>query len=59
MASSHVTIEIAGMPRLIAELRAEMARLLRDAADDEDNRVAARLHRIADAFECGQSEYQS
>ncbi len=35
-------------------MRAEMARLLREVAADEEPRVASRLREIAAAFECGQ-----
>ncbi len=50
------TLRIADMPEIQADLRREMARILRDVADDEEARVADRLRAIATAFEIGQSE---
>lgn len=56
MASSHITIDVRGMPELMAELRAELACLLREVAEDEAPRVAERIRSVAAIFECGQSE---
>ena len=50
------TLHVADMPEVQADLRLEMARILRDVADDEEARVADRLRAIATAFEIGQSE---
>lgn len=57
MASRQTVIEIdvRGVPELISDVRAEMAKILRDEADaDADPRISRRLISIADAFECGQ-----
>jgi hypothetical protein len=49
----EVRLSLSGMPETIADLRREMARALRNAADDEPPAVAARLRQIADDFEAG------
>lgn len=49
-------ISIADIPEVLHALRCELANLLREAAMDEDPRVARRLREIAAVFEAGASE---
>jgi hypothetical protein len=51
-----VKLAVTGMPELMARLRSDLARILRDLADDEPPEVARRLREIADLFETGLSE---
>ena len=53
---ASLTIRLEDMPEVLSDLRREMARILREVADDEEARVADRLRAIATAFEIGQSE---
>ena len=46
-------ISVAAIPEAMAELRQALASLLRQAAEDEPPEVAARLRRLAAAFESG------
>lgn len=46
-----VTVDITESVELIRRLRWFMANLLREVAEEEDGRVAARLREVADAFE--------
>lgn len=55
MAALSCTLTVTRMPEALAAMRAEIARLVREVALDEDPRVAARLRELADAFECGQA----
>jgi hypothetical protein len=48
-----MTVDVRGMPELVAALRAELARLVVAAAQDEPPDVARRLRRIAAAFGAG------
>lgn len=51
-----MTLDIKNIPEVIAELRREMAEILREAADVEASiYVRGRLHEIAAAFEVGAS----
>lgn len=50
------TLSIQGMPELVQLLRRDMAKLLRDVADDESPAVAKRLLEIAAVFETGLDE---
>lgn len=52
----HASFRVTEMPELMAILRREVGQILRDMADDEDPRVAARLREIAALFETGQLE---
>jgi hypothetical protein len=47
------TISVTDMPQVIAGMRCELSRLLREVASDEEPRVAERLMEIAAAFEAG------
>ena len=50
-----VTIDVRHVPELVWDLRREMALMLREEADAEDDpRVQRRLRTIATAFEAGQ-----
>jgi hypothetical protein len=51
----RVELSINNMPGLMADLRCEIARLIRESAAHEEPRVRACLLDVADAFECGQS----
>lgn len=50
---AHLVMRIADMPEVLAGMRAEIARLMREAAQDEEPRVAARLCEVAASFESG------
>jgi hypothetical protein len=52
----QATLSVTGMPELLAHLRTDLAKLLREVADDEPPEVARRLREIADLFETGLSE---
>lgn len=57
MLQASLTIDVQNVPELIAELRREMAAILRAEAQDEPSRyVRERLESIAATFECGQME---
>ena len=49
----QMSISIERMPEVLAGMRAEFARIVREVAQDDPPRVAKRLHEIADAFEAG------
>lgn len=51
---ASLVLDVTGMPEVIAAARREMARLLREAAQDEGAEVASFAARIAAAFEAGQ-----
>jgi len=53
--SLEVRLTLEGMPEALAGIRGELARLIRETADDEPPAVAARLRKIADDFEAGVS----
>lgn len=56
MAKTEITINLESMPKTLAALRRELARITREVGDAEaDPRVGRRLREIADAFEAGQS----
>jgi len=46
-------LSITSMPELMADIRREVAALIREVAADEEPAVAARLNEVAAAFECG------
>lgn len=51
---AEFTVRLADMPEALHALRAEMARLLREFADEEVSpHTAARLREVADVFEVG------
>lgn len=56
MATNRVILELSGMPEVLAGMRAEFARLIREVALDETPEVAQRLNEIAAQFESGASE---
>lgn len=57
MAASRLIIDVRNVPELIAELRLELARMLRETADSEASTyVADRLRAIAAAYESGQKQ---
>lgn len=47
----HLTLSVTDMPGVIDGMRAAVAAIIRDVADDEDVRTARRLREIADAFQ--------
>lgn len=49
-----VSLRVEDMPEVLASMRYEMARILRDVANGEDGRTARRLREVAAAFESGQ-----
>jgi hypothetical protein len=51
VAAAHITVDLAEIKELIRRLRWFMANLLREVAEQEDARVAARLREVADTFE--------
>lgn len=55
MATSSIVIEVrlSEMPETLAAIRKEVVNLLNDAADDEDERTAARIRQVALEFEMG------
>lgn len=53
--NGEIVVDVRGIPELVADVRLEMASVLREAAEAEaDPRLAWRLVAIAAAFECGQ-----
>lgn len=54
MPKCSVSIDLSGIPEVVADLRKEFAQIVRDVADDEAPAVARRLREIADAFAGGQ-----
>ena len=55
MATAVIEIDVRNIPELVADVRLEMASVLREEADAEgDPRIARRLIDIATAFEVGQ-----
>ncbi len=51
---ASINISITHIPEALAGMRCEVARILRDIAKAEDEKVAHRLVQVADAFEAGQ-----
>ena len=51
----EVKLTLANVPEMLFVIRREMSRVLRRAADQEDERTSKRLISIAGAFEVGQS----
>lgn len=49
----NLTISLTDVPEALAGMRAEVAKIIRDVAEDEHPRVAKRLCEIADAFASG------
>lgn len=56
MAVARISLDLLNCPRLIADLRREMANLLRREADGEPEFVRRKLFRCAEAFESGITE---
>lgn len=48
------SFSVTDVPEILAQIRNELAAVLREVAADEDPRTAKRLREIADAFEAGQ-----
>lgn len=55
-ANAIIAVRATDWPYLLWQLRSELARMLREAAQDEDRHTADRLHQIATSFESGTSE---
>jgi hypothetical protein len=54
---AKIVISLRDMPEVLAGLRLEMARFLREAADGEPSTyVRDRMYRVAAAYEAGQRE---
>lgn len=51
-----VELKLTGMPEVLAKIRSEVARMLREAADDCSPEAAREIHEVATAFEVGLSE---
>jgi hypothetical protein len=49
----EVRISLEGMPETLADMRRELARAVRQRADQEPPAVAAALRQVADDFEAG------
>ena len=49
-----LTLDVRGVPELIADLGKELADTLREAAQDEPPTIAARLRALAAGYEAGQ-----
>lgn len=54
--NTTISVSVGDMPEWIAKLRLEVAKVIRNVADDEEPKVAARLNEIAAVFEAGQFE---
>jgi hypothetical protein len=54
--TSSIVINVRQVPEVLFELRVELAKLLREAAQDELPAVAMRLKEIASAFEVGSAD---
>jgi hypothetical protein len=50
---ASLVMDVRGVPEVLAAARLELARLLREAAQDESREVAAFAHRVAADFEAG------
>lgn len=55
ISNTRITIDVRNCPEVIAEVRAELARMVRRVAREEPVPVCHRLLEIADAFDAGQS----
>lgn len=51
MASANITVDLENCTELIRRLRWFMANCIREVAEEEEPRVAARLREVADTFE--------
>jgi len=53
---AKLVMDVRGVPEILAAARHELAKVLREAAQDESPEVAAFAQRVAAAFESGQKD---